>query len=159
MSPNSPAPIELPHKAYMLPQAIPMWPPAWWTWLAVAIIVLTIFTVILLSMKRRQKRTYRREAVGALKQAEDTMSDKELVVHCHEMIRRCLVSENKLSLAALPVTQLIDVLDQKMPKKQTFRQLGDAFINGPYQGNLELTSSQRADIVRATRLWIRKHHA
>ena len=157
MIPQTP-PLELPHKAYMLPQAVPMWPPAWWTWLALAIVILIVIGIVLLLIKRRHKRTYRREALASLKHADDNLLDKELITLCHELIRRCLVSENRMSLAALSIESLIEKLDEKLPTKQQFHLLSDDFINGPYRGNVELTAKQRENILSITRYWIRKHH-
>ncbi|MEL0622377.1 DUF4381 domain-containing protein [Marinomonas arenicola] len=149
----------LPHKAYLLPDAVPMWPPVWWTWLAVAAVVLILFGAILLLIIRHKKRAYRREALAALKHADDKVLDKELVVLCHELIRRCLVSENKSTLAALPAPQLFNTLDQKNAAKHRFSSLPEDFISGPYRGAITLSAAQREHILSTTRYWIRKHHA
>ncbi|SBS30345.1 hypothetical protein MSP8887_02687 [Marinomonas spartinae] len=156
MTPTS-TPLELPHKGYLLPEAIPMWPPAWWTWLVVAFVVIALFSLILLLYKRRNKRKYRREALVALKNNRDNLSDKELIITCHELIRRCLISENKISQAALPSHALIAQLDSALPKKRRFDQLGDDFINGQYRADVSLAAEQKTTMIRLTCYWIRKH--
>lgn len=158
MTPSTP-PLDLPNKAYIFPQAVDMWPPVWWTWLVLALAILLLTVTGILLYRRRQKRTYRREALAALKKADDTLLDKELIILCHELIRRCLVSEQKLSLAALPVGSLMVELDKKRAKKHQFQSLGDDFINGPYRSQVELNAQQKALILSTTRHWIRKHHA
>ncbi|REG86485.1 DUF4381 domain-containing protein [Marinomonas pollencensis] len=151
--------IALPHKAYLLPNAVPMWPPVWWTWLILAIALLLITGALFLLYKKHRRNAYRREALAALKSNAEKLADSGLIVLCHELIRRCLVSENKLSQAALPAAQLIDTLDQKSPAKYHFKQLGEVFVDGPYRGDITLTPEQRERIINNTRYWIRKHHA
>ena len=152
-------PTALAHKAYLLPDAVPMWPPAWWTWLVVAIIVGVLFAALVLLYTRYKRNTYRREALAALNSADEKTTDIALIVLCHELIRRCLVSENKFTQAALPTAQLIDTLDKKTPAKYRLSELEDVFVNGPYRGDINLTPEQRERILSNTRYWIRKHHA
>ena len=38
--------IELPNKNYILPNAIPMWPPVWWSWL-VLLVIISLLAIVL----------------------------------------------------------------------------------------------------------------
>jgi cbb3-type cytochrome oxidase subunit 3 len=158
MAPSQ-ATIDLPHKAYLLPQAIPMWPPAWWTWLALAIILMLAIGVLAFFYRRHKKRIYRREALSALTTASHELDAKACILQCHEMIRRCLISEGQHETAALPSSALLEKIDQSMPKKHRFSSLGADFVDGIYQQHIELTAAQRAEMLKVTRYWIRKHHA
>ncbi|MBR7889198.1 DUF4381 domain-containing protein [Marinomonas sp. A79] len=157
---NTPTPpLELPNKAYLLPDNIPMWPPVWWTWLLVAALLIAITALGAFYYKRHQKRTYRREACQAITQSIAELSDKESLLLCHEMVRRCLVSEGKQHLVSLPSAQLFAQLDEQLPGKKRFSSLGAGFIDGPYRPVIELNEQQRADMIAVTLFWIRKHHA
>lgn len=151
--------IDLPHKAYMLPQSVPMWPPVWWTWLIVAAITLVIIGLLFLWYRRHKKRTYRREALSNITKQSSELSDKESILLCHEMVRRCLISEDKTETAALPSKTLFATLDKTMPAKRQFSALGNKFIDGPYRSQVELTTEQRNAMIKNTCYWIRKHHA
>lgn len=151
--------IELPNKAYLLPDAIPMWPPVWWSWLILtAILLLTTFSAVYL-YRRHKQRIYRREARALLKGVTDDLSDKNVILLCHETIRRCLISEGAVIKAALPSPELFKALDKELPSKHQFSLLGDAFINGQYRPHIELDSEQRKQILKTTDYWVRSHHA
>lgn len=151
--------IDLPHKAYMLPQSVPMWPPVWWTWLIVAAVVLFIIALLFLWYRRYKKRAYRREALSNITNTSKDLADKDCILLCHEMVRRCLISEGKTETAALPSKTLFETLDNDMPAKRQFTSLGNEFIDGPYRNQIELTSEQRSAMIKNTCYWIRKHHA
>lgn len=157
MMPTSSPSMDLPHKAYLLPKAISMWPPAWWTWAVLALLIVLLATVFFLLLKKHKKQRYRREALHTLNKSAQEQDDKSLITTCHELIRRCLVSENRLSLAALPSQSLIEQLDQSLPEKRQLKQLGDVFISGPYHKDIDLTSEQKEQMLNLTRYWIRKH--
>jgi len=156
---NAQATMSLPNEAYLLPQSIPMWPPAWWTWLLLALLLLIIGFFIFYRYRRYKKRAYRREALIAITNSTDDLPDKECILLCHEIIRRCLISENKTEMAALPSTLLLEKIDLTMPKKYQFSLLGDTFFDGPYRHTVELTPQQRKAMFKTTSYWIRKHHA
>ena len=151
--------IDLPHKAYMLPQSVPMWPPVWWTWLIVVAVILFIIGLLALWYRRHKKRTYRREALSAITNTSSELSDKDCILLCHEMVRRCLISEGKTETAALPSKTLFETLDKSMPAKRQFSSLGSEFIDGPYRSQIELTTEQRSAMIKNICYWIRKHHA
>lgn len=151
--------IDLPHKAYMLPQSVPMWPPVWWTWLIVAAVVIFIIGLLILGYRRYKKRAYRREALSNIINTSSEMTDKDCILLCHEMVRRCLISEGKTETAALPSKTLFEKLDSTLPEKRQFSALGNEFIDGPYRNLVELTSEQRSAMIKNTCYWIRKHHA
>jgi len=157
--PPAQATIDLPNKAYLLPQAIPMWPPAWWTWLILAAILLFIIGLLIFCYRRHQKNSYRREALSAITKASSELSDKACILLCHEMIRRCLISEGQHETAALPSAALMEKIDSSMPEKHHFSKLGSNFIDGLYRNHIELTPEQRTQMLKVTRDWIRKHHA
>ncbi len=158
MIPTSTPSTNLPNKSYILPEVISMWPPVWWTWFFLAVIVITITLLIFVSVKKYKKKRYRREALIKLKNAYIGLDDKDLITVCQELIRRCLVSENKLSIAALPSQLLINHLDKSLPRKQRFKQLGNIFINGPHRGDIHLNSDQKVQILNLTHYWIKKHN-
>lgn len=155
--------IDLPNKGYLLPENIPMWPPVWWTWLVVAALILCLIGLVVYVNRRHKARAYRREALAGLSIASltktDDVSDKACILLCHEMVRRCLISEGKQQVAALPSQTLFETLDQEMPAKKRFSLLGDDFIHGIYRQQLTLTPEQRDAMLKTTRYWIRKHHA
>ena len=153
------ASIDLPNKAYLLPQSIPMWPPVWWTWLILVVVVLLVGTLIFYKHKAYKKQAYRREALAVMTNITDELSDKDCILLCHETIRRCLISEGKQFIAALPSTSLFEEIDKTMPVKNTFSSLGSDFIEGPYRHQITLTPKQRSAMLITTRHWIRKHHA
>lgn len=151
--------IDLPNKAYILPDSIPMWPPVWWTWLVLAALLLAIGLVIAYRYRHYQKQAYRREALTVINDVTEELQDKDCILLCHEIIRRCLLSEGQTELAALPSNALLEKLDLSMPAKHQFSSLGDDFVNGPYRQNIKLAPEQRRTMIKATRYWIRKHHA
>ncbi|BDX02472.1 MAG: DUF4381 domain-containing protein [Marinomonas sp.] len=151
--------MDLPHKAYMLPQAVPMWPPVWWTWLLVAALFLIIIALLVLWFRRHQKRGYRREALSVITHTSSSLSDKDCILLCHEVLRRCLISEGRRETAALPSKTLLEQLDQSMPKKRQFSSLGSDFVDGPYRSHIDLTQEQRLTMIKTTCYWIRTHHA
>lgn len=151
--------IDLPNKAYMLPQSVPMWPPVWWTWLIVAAIVLLLIGALIFYYRRHKKRTYRREALAGITQKVGKLNDKDCILLCHEMVRRCLMSEGKIETAALPSKTLFEILDKTLPTKRQFSIIGNEFIDGPYRSQIELTKQQRTAMLKTTCYWIRKHHA
>ncbi|WP_339719298.1 DUF4381 domain-containing protein [Marinomonas primoryensis] len=153
------ATIDLPNKAYLLPQSIPMWPPAWWTWLVLATIVLLIIGVVMFFYRRHQKYAYRREALSTIRATSGELADKACILLCHEMIRRCLISEGENEMAALPSATLLQKIDSAMPEKHRFSALGSDFVDGLYRDHIELTPEQRKEMINVTCYWIRKHHA
>jgi cbb3-type cytochrome oxidase subunit 3 len=153
------AAIDLPNTAYLLPQAVPMWPPVWWTWLIVAVIVLLLIGLLAFCYRRHKKRTYRREALSNIAKKFSELNDKDCILLCHEMVRRCLISEGKIETAALPSKTLFEILDKTLPTKRQFSAIGNEFIDGPYRSQIELTKEQRNTMLKNTCYWIRKHHA
>lgn len=158
------ATISLPNEAYLLPHSIPMWPPVWWTWLVLIAIILLVAGALIHLYRRYKKRAYRREALAninkaALNNTQDMLQDKDGILLCHEMIRRCLISENQTEMAALPSTVLLEKIDLDMPQKYQFSLLGNAFFDGPYRHDVKLTPEQRKAMFKTTGYWIRKHHA
>lgn len=151
--------VDLPNKDYLLPDDIAMWPPVWWTWLVLAAILLSIAFVLFTRYRHYQKQAYRREALLAIDKASEEQTDKDCILLCHEIIRRCLLSEGHTELAALPSNTLLEKLDLSMPAKHQFSSLGEDFVNGPYRQHIQLTPEQRQTMIKATRYWIRKHHA
>ena len=153
------ATIDLPNKAYLLPQSVPMWPPVWWTWLVLAAIILLIMAVIIFFYRRHKRCAYRREALSSITTASSELSDKACILLCHEMIRRCLISEGQHETAALPSASLLQKMDRTMSEKHRFSTLGSDFIDGLYRSHIELTPEQRTQMIKVTCYWIRKHHA
>ncbi|MFT2109620.1 DUF4381 domain-containing protein [Marinomonas sp. 2405UD68-3] len=150
--------IDLPNKAFILPEAIPMWPPAWWTWL-VLLFVIIIISILCITLYRDQKKNaYRKEAMQLLKDT-DALSDKALLTHCHTVIKRCLVSKNRTFDAAISTQELTSLLDKDMPKNHSFESLGSWFIDGQYQSELHLEQTDRVNLLMTTKRWIKKHHA
>ncbi|AEF55116.1 DUF4381 domain-containing protein [Marinomonas posidonica] len=152
-------PIDLPNKGYLLPDAVAMWPPAWWTWLVLAMLCILLIGTLLKLLKRHKKRAYRREALGILKQQTSNQIDNSHIILCHELIRRCLISAGQEQQAALSSRELIPSLDQHMSKKHNFAQLGEAFIVAPYQANTKVSAKEIQKMLTTTCYWIRKHHA
>lgn len=150
---------DLPNKAYMLPDSVPMWPPIWWAWPLLAAIFLIVLLGTIWHYRRHKAKAYRREALQAFSDQLNTLSDKDCILLCHEMVRRCLVSEAKTETAALPSQLLFKSLDTSMPAKLQFSSLVEDFIEGPYRQHITLSAPQRAAIIDTTRYWIRKHRA
>ena len=151
--------IELPNKAYLLPDAVAMWPPVWWTWPILATVIISMTLMIWWWLKRFQKRAYRREALTLLKEKLPQSSSKDAIILCHELIRRCLISAGQEQIAALSSRDLIAHLDENMPAKYQFAKLGDAFVMAPYQAQITLEIEQLNTMIATTRYWIRRHHA
>ena len=150
--------IELPNTAYILPDNIAMWPPVWWTWLIVAFIIIALAVFISYTFFRYKHNAYRRDA----EQLVDTLielQDMELLTQCHQTIRRCLITIGRHDLASLPSQQLFNQLDLALAPKYQFKQLGELFIKGAYQPQLSLSKEQKANILRLTKHWCRRHKA
>lgn len=150
--------IELPNKAYILPDAVPMWPPAWWTWVVLGALVTLLLIIIVMLWVRRRRRAYRREALSLLRNTH-SMSDQECIIECQHIIRRCLISSQQHSLSALTMTELLPLLDKSMPRQHQFSQLGSWFPNGSYIPDIALSSEQKAQLYKTVSLWIRRHRA
>jgi len=150
--------IDLPNKAFILPEAIPMWPPVWWTWLALLLVVVILSILCRKLYQRHKNNAYRKEAMKLLDDT-DELSDKALLTHCHTVIKRCLVSKNRAFDAAISTKELAPLLDKDMPKKHSFESLGSWFIDGQYQSELHLDKKDRLHLLMTTKRWIKKHHA
>lgn len=151
--------IELPNKAYMLPDSIPNWPPVWWFWLVLVVAALTLLLVFIGLRKRHLKRAYRREALAQLKQHPD-LSDQALTELCLTLIKRCLITEGKDTLASLTTPMLLPLLDQQLRfSRVKLTDFEDSFSSSIYRPNSQLSRAQRDGLIRATRHWIRRHRA
>lgn len=148
--------IELPNTAYILPDSIAMWPPVWWTWLVVAFIFIGLICLITYQYFLYKRNAYRRDAFQLIDSIKDKKDD-EVLSHCHQIIRRCLITLGRNDLASLPSQTLFNQLDIDLPSKYQFKQLGDIFINGAYQPTLCLDPEQRAKILQLTKYWCRRH--
>ncbi len=148
--------IALPNTAYILPDTIAMWPPVWWTWLVIAFFVIALISVILVKFIHYKRNAYRRDA-SQLLDSLNNYQDSELLSQCHQTIRRCLVTIGRNDLASMPSQALFNQLDLQLPPKHQFNQLGPLFINGAYQPQLSLDTSQKEDILRLTKYWCRRH--
>ncbi|ADZ91800.1 DUF4381 domain-containing protein [Marinomonas mediterranea] len=149
--------LELPNKAYMLPEAIPNWPPVWWFWLILLFILGTALYVTYRIGKRYKKRGYRRQAIHILKTEFKQKNSAAKVILCHELIKRSLLSAGRPELASLAMTELIPHLD-KTQKKHTFLALGDFFVLAPYAPKIDITENQLSSLYTTTMHWIRTHH-
>lgn len=151
--------IDLPNKAYMLPDSIPNWPPAWWFWLVLAAVI-TLFVLAVIALRRRHgKRTYRREALQQLNDCHE-LSDQALTSLCLTLMKRCLITEGKEDMASLTTQQLLPLLDQQCKSsRHPLSALEDSFSSAIYMPNGQLTTEQREALTQATRLWIRRHRA
>lgn len=150
------APIELPHSAYILPTDIAMWPPAWWFWPIIFSLTIIILISAIWQYKHFRQNAYRREAISLMKEIDD-LEDQALLSHCHTLIRRCLICTGGLKEASKITSELVSTLDETMPKKHRFSELGGWFIDGLYQPRLTLTSEQREQLIKRTNIWLRKH--
>lgn len=157
-NPASPtkATIELPNPAYILPDNIAMWPPVWWTWLVVAMIIVVLISLITIRLIRHKKNAYRRNA-SKLIDAFSDLQDDDLLSQCHQTIRRCLITIGRNDLASLPSQELFNQLDLELAPKYQFKQLGQVFINGAYQPQLALKTNEKEHILRLTKYWCRRH--
>ncbi|MCZ2722816.1 DUF4381 domain-containing protein [Marinomonas sp. 15G1-11] len=153
--------LDLPNKAFILPEAIPMWPPVWWSWLVLLALIILVTIVTLKTVKKYQHNAYRREALTLLGDRHNlnALSDKELLTHCHTIIKRCLVSHGKGSQAAMLNHDLIPLLDKDMRKSHSFKSLGAWFIDGQYQEHLTLSDAERHNLLNTTKKWVKKHNA
>ncbi|MCO4785327.1 DUF4381 domain-containing protein [Marinomonas atlantica] len=151
--------IDLPNTAYLLPEAIPNWPPVWWSWLVLAAFLLLTVIIITIAALRHKRRIYRYEALQALKEVEQA-SDKVLIESCISVIKRCLITEGHETLASCTTKALLPILDQQLKRaKWTFTEFEPIFTEGLYRPDSQLTAQQRSDLVQLTSYWIRKHHA
>ncbi|MBM6551940.1 DUF4381 domain-containing protein [Marinomonas ostreistagni] len=153
--------IELPHSAYILPAPIADWPPAWWFWLVLAVVLLGLLSLLAFWLRRHYKRQYRREALCIVNQHyQKSGNDQAFVKSCLESIKRCLQTEGQQHLASLPAATLFPKLDQQVRhRRNSLTPLVALFETGLYQANAKLSADERRQIFDATRTWIRKHHA
>lgn len=151
--------IELPNTAYLLPDAIPNWPPVWWSWIVLAAFLLLIAVIITIAIIRHKHRAYRREALQALNEVKQA-SDKALVEGCISVIKRCLITEGHEPLASCTTKALLPILDKQLKRaKWSFAEFEQIFTEDLYRPDSQLTAQQRSNLVRLTSYWIRKHHA
>lgn len=151
--------IELPNKAYLLPDSIPDWPPVWWFWLVVAAVIFALLLTIIRLRRRYVKRAYRREALQQLNQHTE-LSDQALGEHCLTLIKRCLITEGQQDLASLTSKELLPLLDQQLKhSKIKLAALEDCFSASIYRPKGQLSAEQRQTLIQATRIWIRRHRA
>lgn len=154
--------IVLPNKNYILPPSIAMWPPAWWSWLVLLILLLILTAIGMAFFLRYRKRAYRREALALLTKLaseEARVSDAEFLTQCHQIIRRCLVTCGRKDLAALASHDLFKELDSSLKTDMRFDQFGEVFLTGAYQPNLKLTPTTKNHILAVTKYWCRRHNA
>lgn len=151
--------IELPNKAYILPDAIANWPPVWWFWPVLVGSILIVGLFVFFIYRRHITRAYRREAIQALL-IHNEMSDQALVEHCLTVIKRCLITEGRTDLASLTSQQLLPILDKQIKRSRLrFSDLETEFIETLYRPNGSLDNLQRKQIIDVTSLWIRRHRA
>ncbi|WP_191602841.1 DUF4381 domain-containing protein [Marinomonas algicola] len=152
--------IDLPNKAFILPQAIPMWPPIWWSWLVLLTFLTGIIIIGIMLIRHYKKNAYRRIAIQLLEKTETSqLSDKELLIHCHTVIKRCLVTHKQALYASMLTNELLPILDKNMGVHDSFSNLGHWFIDGQYQQELSLTEEERVKLIQTTKKWIKKHNA
>lgn len=153
------ATIELPNKAYLLPNAIPNWPPAWWFWLALFALFMILALMVSLGIRHHQQRAYRREAIQQLQDWHE-LSDQELAEHCLLLIRRCLKTEGHDTLISLPTAKLLPFLDSQIrSRKYAFQHLSEELIELPYRPAGQLSVEKRQNLIATTKFWIRRHRA
>ncbi|SBS30215.1 hypothetical protein MAQ5080_01604 [Marinomonas aquimarina] len=151
--------IELPNKAYMLPQAIPEWPPVWWFWLVVAAAILLLALLVFSLVRRHRQRAYRREALAQLSQTQE-LSDQALIELCLSVIKRCLMTEGKQELVSIPTSELLPILDRHNKRSKIKLAVYEAcFTSAIYQPNSQLSADEREALLRVTKAWIRGHRA
>lgn len=151
--------IDLPNKAYLLPDAIPNWPPAWSFWVVLTVFLLVVVVATTATVLRYRHRAYRREALQHLKDIV-TGTDSELVEGCITLIKRCLITEGHEKLVSCTTKELLPILDQQMKRAHfSFTAFESLITEGLYCPNKRLTEKQRSDLVQLTSHWIRKHHA
>ena len=151
--------IDLPNKAYLLPESIANWPPAWWFWPILFVLLSGFIFITYLFIRRHKKRTYRREALAKLLELHE-LSDRALVELCLSLIKRCLKTEKNDTLLRLSNAELIPLLDKQMGrKKYSFQNLTEELIELPYQPNTQLSPDKRQALIDTTRYWIRSHRA
>ena len=151
--------IELPNKAYMLPDSIPDWPPVWWFWLVIAGALLALILLLLGMYHHYRKHTYRREALQQLKQ-HTGLSDLALIELCLTLMKRCLITEGKEALASLTNKELLPELDRQLRSSRVkLVDYEEYFVTLIYQPHTQLTATQRQAIIQITSTWIRRHRA
>lgn len=151
--------IDLPNKAYMLPTAIPPWPPVWWFWLVLAGLFFLIAIAITFLVIRRKRNAYRREALSSIKTSTQ-LSDQALVERSIELIKRCLITTGHAHLAALPIAAFLPIMEQSLKRSRyAFTEELTPLYERVYQPNIELTPADRQHLITLTAYWIRKHHA
>lgn len=154
-----PTKIELPNSAYILPEQIPMWPPAWWFWLVLAALITGMAVLLIFWVKRTKQRRYRKEAISLLRLVDVHHSSYQIAKACIEAIRRTLLTEQRDTLASLPIDALFEQLDtlkghQKYPLKRIQQPLEESL----YKPNSQLAPQQHELILLTTSHWLRKHH-
>lgn len=153
--------LELPNKAYILPPPIPAWPPVWWFWLVLAVLVTVAVLACVAWFVRYRRRAYRREAIAMIQSANSSQqSDQALIQVTLEAIRRCLLTAGDDTLASTPTKALLPLLDQRIKRpKYRLQDLDDLYTQRLYQAHGELSSLERDQLIRTTCYWIRKHNA
>lgn len=148
--------LALPNTAYILPDTIPMWPPVWWTWLVLGIVILCTLSLTIYKVIQYKRNAYRRDAFKLIDGFAE-LDDRALLSHCQQTIRRCLITIGRDDLASLPSQALFNQLDLELAQKYQFKQLGQVFIDGAYQPDLTLEAGQKDRIIALTKHWCRRH--
>lgn len=152
--------LELPHRAYMLPEAIPNWPPVWWFWLVVMALLCVAFSLGVYVLSRRKRSAYRREALQELEQLSSALHDREFIAHCLALIKRCLMTEDRGDLTSLMTLELFTLLDSREKNIQLhLTPLADLFNQTLYQPNVKLSAAQKMELLQTVSKWLRHHHA
>lgn len=154
-----PPKVELPHSAYILPEQIPMWPPAWWFWLVLAALITAIFVLFMLWIKRVKRRRYRKDAISLLRSVETNHSSYHIAKACLEAIRRTLITEQRETLASLPIDALFKQLDTlKGHQKHPLQRIQQLLEESLYKPDIQLSQQEHELMLLTTSHWLRKHH-
>jgi hypothetical protein len=150
--------IELPNRAYMLPESIPLWPPAWPFWLVVGAVIVCAVVTLIYYGKRYHRRAYRREAEQLLPNLDLDASYQAVINDCLELIRRCLLSAKRPLDAARPISELMPLLDEQLPPRYRFGKDGVRVAASIYQAHANISKQDLERFITSTKHWIRRHH-
>ena len=139
-----------------LPAAISWWPLAIGWWLVIALTLLLIF-ISILGVRKLLKQTLKKQAMGHLKQIEETFRISENGTRCvcqlSELMRRVVISQKGFESSAGVIGEAwLKLLDRPLKTPEFSQGIGQLLLNGPYQSRVEPEAV--SDLIRLCRKWM-----
>lgn len=138
------------------PPAVPWWPPApgWWV---LAGIVLLLALLVPWAVSRMRRRNIKRAGVRqSLEVVPDDLEDREWLTALNTQLKSILKRQGQEAALTLHGENWLDYLCQSYPNAR--RSVLQPLAADLYRPTLYLSTTQRKELKKELRRWMRHHH-